>query len=383
MDQLSARLVHVDADGSRVEVDSDALDHLDEGWFWLDVLDPDVDHAHALARRFELDRVTRDDLVEGQFPKFEDLERYRFFVVHALASDPRSVRSIEVDVIVGDRWIVTLHSEPVHSIDMLLRRILRPGFAADGPFHLACRLFEFVGERYLPILDELDTQILDLEDDAVEGDPSVLPDIHALRRDIAVLRRVLAPQRRMLQAVARTVAVGDRAGRDLADAIDHHVHMIDSLDSAHSMVGTLVDTYRGANAEQMNEIMKVLTVFSAIFLPMTLIAGIYGMNFQHMPELQTEWGYYGSLAAMATVGVGLWLYFVRRGFVGGPKLRDLARPAKAAGRVGRGLASAAALPIRVASRATGNNGAPAGPANPAGSGDPAGNGGDDPPPERS
>ncbi len=370
MEQRSARLVHIDAEGARVEVGAEALDHLEDGWFWLDVLDPDVEHAHALARRFELDRVTRDDLVETQAPKFENLDRYRFFVIHALAADPETVRTVEVDVIVGDRWMVTLHPEPVHSIDTLLQRILRPGFAADGPFHLACRLFEFCGERYLPLLDELDAQMLDLEDDAVEGDPSVLPDIHALRRDISVLRRILAPQRRMLESVARTVAPGDRAGRDLADAVDHHVRMIDSLDSAHGMVATLVDTYRGANAEQMNEIMKVLTVFSAIFMPMTLIAGIYGMNFRHMPELDTDWGYFGSLAVMGSLGFGLWLYFVRRGFIGGPKLRDLVRPAKAAGRVGRGLASAAIMPIRVASRAVG--GGSAGPADPSGNPAPAG-----------
>lgn len=350
MEELSARLVHVDSDGARVEVDIGELDQLEGGWFWLDVFEPDIEHAQSLARRFELDRVTRDDLVEDQYPKFEELDRYRFFVVHALATDPRTVRTIEVDVVVGDRWVLTLHSERVPSIDTLLHRVLRPNFAVDGPFHLACRLFEFIGERYLPLLEELDVQMLDLEDAAVEGDPSVLPDTHAIRRDIAVLRRVLAPQRRMLQLVARSVAPDTRAARDLSDAIDHHVDMMDSLDSAHGMVATLVDTYRGANAEQMNEVMKVLTVFSAIFLPMTLVAGIYGMNFHHMPELDERWGYGAALGLMATIGSGLWVYFVRRGFIGGPKLQDLTRPAKAAGRVGRGLASAATLPLRVAYR---------------------------------
>ncbi len=185
----------------------------------------------------------------------------------------------------------------------------------------------------------------------MEGDPTVLPDIHALRRDVALLRRMLGPQRRVLEVLNRKdVTMTERAGRDLSDALDHHTQLVDSLDSAHQMVATLLDTYRGAAAERMNEVMKVLTVVSSIFLPLTLVAGIYGMNFQYMPELERHYGYFASLVAMVVIAGGMWVYFVRRGFIGGPKMRDLARPAKAAGRVGRGLASAATLPLRVTTR---------------------------------
>ncbi|MFP5320429.1 MAG: magnesium/cobalt transporter CorA [Acidimicrobiia bacterium] len=345
------RLFHVGDDGQRREVDPQRIDDLAGGWTWLDVVDPDEAHTHALAERFGLHRTTREDLLEQQIPKFDDLGRYRVFVVHALAPDPTAIRTVEVDVVVGDDWVVTVHAEPVRSIEVLTDRIHRADFTLDGPFHLACRLFELVGERYLPILDDVDTQVLDLEEGAVEGIPTVLPDIHALRRDIAVLRRSLAPQRRMLETLARSRSErSDPAGRDLADAVDHHVHMVESLDSAHQMVATLVDTYRSATAERLNEVMKVLTVFSAIFLPLTLVAGIYGMNFVFMPELDERWGYPAALGTMAVVGVGLWLYFVRRGFIGGPKLRSVLGPARVAGRVGRGLAAAAVLPVRVATR---------------------------------
>ena len=227
----------------------------------------------------------------------------------------------EVDVVVGPTWVITAHAEPLPAIDAVAAQVLDPAFAVDDAHHLAIRVVEFVAERYLPVLDELDDQILDLEDLAVYGDPRVLPDIHALRRDIALLRRTLGPQRRVLE-------------------------------SLHQMVTSVLDTYRGAAAERMNEVMKVLTVISSIFLPLTLVAGIYGMNFEHMPELEQRWGYPVALAAMAAVGAAMWIYFVRRGFIGGPKIRDLARPAKAAGRVGRGLASAALLPIKVTTRAT-------------------------------
>ncbi len=347
-----SRLFHVSPEGVRREVPEDQLGH-DPGWYWLDLRDPSEHRTRQLADRFALHRITREDLHEQQIPKFDDLDRYRVFVVHALAPDAESLRTVEVDVVVGQDWIITSHTGRVRGTEVLAERIHRPDFTLDGPFHLACRLFELVGERYLPILDDLDTQVLDLEEGAVEGDPAVLPDIHALRRDVALLRRSLAPQRRMLELLLRTH--GDRtdpAGRDLADAVDHHVHMVEALDSAHQMVATLVDTYRGATAERLNEVMKVLTVFSAIFLPMTLVAGIYGMNFRHMPELDEGWGYPMSLGLMAAIAAALWIYFVRRGFIGGPKLRRLLKPARAVGRVGRGLASAAVQPVVAATRWT-------------------------------
>src|SRR3546814_1334135 len=133
-------------------------------------------------------------------------------------------------VLGGERWGITARRGRVRRIEVLTDRIHRPDFTLDGPFHLACRLFELVGERYLPILDDLDTQILDLEEGAIDGDTNVLPDIHALRRDIAFLRRSLAPQRRMLEVVSRSHGdPTDPAGRDLADALDHHVLLIESL----------------------------------------------------------------------------------------------------------------------------------------------------------
>ncbi|WP_436795121.1 magnesium/cobalt transporter CorA [Actinospongicola halichondriae] len=352
------RTVRFAPDGDRTVAEGGPIHLVDDGWMWIDVTDPDDADIVELARILDLDRVAREDLVEEQFPKVELLEHHWMLVLYGLAVDSRAVRTVEVDILVGDRWLVTVHAEPLQSIDHVFDRIQRPSFRATGPAHLAVRIAEFLGERYLPILDDLDGQVLDLEDEAVEGDPSVLPDIHALRRDIALLRRVLGPQRRTLDVLTRTALdLDDATRRDLSDALDHHNHMVDSLDSAHQMVATVLDTYRGAAAERMNEVMKVLTVFSAIFMPLTLIAGIYGMNFENMPELRQPWAYGSVLAAMVVIGASLWLYFVRRGFIGGPKIRDLARPAKVAGRVGRGLASAAMLPLRVTPGRRGGNGA--------------------------
>lgn len=343
----------VSADGSvqreRWDVATDPRDGIAaDDWIWLDVVAADEAVASDLARHFALDRATREDIVEVQQPKFEELDAHRVFVLQALANAPDAIRTVEVDVVVGDRWVLSIHDEVLRSVDELARRLPRPSFIVESPFHLAARLFEFIGERYLPLLDEVDSQIIDLEDAAIVGDSAVLGDIHALRRDIAVLRRALGPQRRMLDIVARLRLEDGRAARDLADALDHHDRLVDSLESAHGLVGSLLDTYRSATAEQMNQVMKTLTVFTAIFMPLTLITGLYGMNFEHMPELGTYWGYAVALGAMAVIAGGLWTYFVRRGFIDAPEHLPLRRPARVAGRVGRGLAAAASLPIRAA-----------------------------------
>lgn len=349
------RVVHVGDDDVRTAHEAPSLADVPTGggWTWIDILEPTADELVEVATHFGLDRNSRDDLIEAQPPKLEMLDGYWVLVVHALAVDELATRTVELDVVVGDDWIVTVHAEPLRSIEHVAQRILRPSFGVDDARHLAVRLVEFVAERYLPILDDLDSQVLDLEDLAIVGDPKVLPEILALRRDIAVLRRVLGPQRRTLEVFERTEHhMTDRAGRDLSDAVDHHARLVDSLESAHQMLVSVLDTYRGAAAERMNEVMKVLTVISSIFLPLTLVAGIYGMNFESMPELEQPWGYPAALLGMAAVGIAMWLYFVRRGFIGGPKVRDLAGPARAAGRVGKGLATAALVPIKVTTRAT-------------------------------
>ena len=162
------------------------------------------------------------------------------------------------------------------------------------------------------------------------------------------------PQRDVVGRLARRefTAISDEMAYRFRDVHDHMVRYADEVMLFQERLTGIHEINLATVSNRLNSVMKVLTVISSIFLPLTLIAGIYGMNFEHMPELERRYAYPAALAAMAAIGAGMWIYFVRRGFIGGPKVRDLARPAKAAGRVGRGLASAALLPIKVTTRAT-------------------------------
>lgn len=334
------------------------------GWLWVDVLAPRPDEVEWLGRAFGLDPLTLDDVASPtvEFPKLDELDAYLFVVVHALAADAARIRTVELHACLGDGWLVTFHDDELPGLERVLERPpQRPPLA--GPDDLLARLLELTTRRYLPLLDELDLRIFDLEDHAVLGNPEVLPEVQALRRDAAVVRRVLGPQRSMLLGLARDERplVGDWARRNFADAHDHVNRVVESLDAAHAMLATVLDTYRGAVAEDMNQAMKVLTTFSAIILPMSLVAGVYGMNFTWMPETEYRYGYFVVLSVMALGGAALWLYFARRGLIGRPRLGDVLRAATAAGgvgrRVGRGLA---AVPGRASQSARrGRDGPPA------------------------
>jgi magnesium transporter len=137
-----------------------------------------------------------------------------------------------------------------------------------------------------------------------------------------------------------TPLIDRRARLRFAHVYDQLYRMVESLDGARLLLAAVLETYRSAVAEATNRVMKVLTVFSAIVLPLTLIAGIYGMNFENMPELRWPAGYFLTLSVMAGTGVGLWIWFARKGYVGGPRLQDLPKA------VGLGLLQVAALPVR-------------------------------------
>ena len=211
---LMERLFHVAADGTRtVGAESSELGgRRRDGWVWLDVLDPTDDDISRLCREFSLDRQTRDDLGdEAQHPKVDDLETYVVLVTHGLATDDRELRTVEVDFVLGPDWLITVHDEPLPSIDHVFERVGHARFAADGPDHLLARIVEFSGERFLPLIDALDLRILDLEDHAIDGDPTILSDVQLLRREVATLRRVIGPQTSALLVASRLEELGSRA----------------------------------------------------------------------------------------------------------------------------------------------------------------------------
>ncbi len=316
----------------------------DHGWIWMDVLDPSEEELRDLGERFAIDPLTLLEIHNYSiFPKVDDWGGYVFAVLHGAGGREDKLATSELDFILGEDFLITLHRDRSPAVAFVLENALRaPAFCRGGPDQMFGRIAETQGQRYLPLLDELDEQIEELEERSLQSDPRVILDVQALRRDAVVLRRAIGPQREVLLRLGGEFSelLSDRARRQFQSVYDHHYRLVESLDASRSLLSAVLDTYRSAVSERMNEVMKVLTVYAAILLPLSLLAGLYGMNFVNIPELQWRWGYFALLGVMATVAIGQWIYFSRRGFIGGPSLR------KMTGVVGKGLAFVALAPVR-------------------------------------
>lgn len=319
------------------------------GWIWLDLTAPDSEEIWEAARQFDLDRLSVEDVIDVTiFPKVDHHDDYLFVVLHGvITGEGARLRTTEVEMFIGTDFLVTMHMDPVAGVKRVADQVASSTeLGAGSPALLAAAIAESGSRRYLPLLDALDERIDELEDLAVAAEPATLSETQALRRDVIVLRRIVGPQREVLRHLsqAHSPLVDRRAERAFADTYDHYFRLVESLDSNRALLGSVIELYRGAVAERANEVMKVLTVFSAILLPLGLIAGIWGMNFANIPAADRTWGIFAVIGTMAVIAIGLWVYFAKRGFVGGPKLRDLPKA------VGLGMVHLGTAPLRVVTR---------------------------------
>lgn len=306
------------------------------GWVWLDVTGFTAAEAREIGQELGFDPLAIEDVLAwSKHPKVDDHVGYTFIVGHALSTLAEDrLRTVEYDVFIGDDYLVTFHQEDLPGFGWGREHATTVGVLVESaPDLLWARIAEAGSARFQPLVQGLEERIDALEDEAIAAHPAVPGEIQALRRDVQTLRQIVGAQRDAYAILARggLPGISERGARRLGHVYDDFNRLAELLDGGRALLGGILDTYRSTVAERANEVMKVLTVFSAIILPLSLVAGIYGMNFANMPELRTEWGYFVVLGIMAVVAIGLWIYFARRGFIGGPKLHRVPRV------VGRGL----------------------------------------------
>jgi magnesium transporter len=204
-----------------------------------------------------------------------------------------------------------------------IRERLRQGVGPRrrrGPGYLAYALLDAIVDAYFPLVEEIGTELEDLEGEVVDvQQPWMLGDLNRIRAELLRFRRILTPQRDALSTMLKdqNPYMGQDVQIYLRDTYDHLVQLLDVVESQREIGSGILNTYLTLVANRTNDVMKVLTIMASIFIPLTFMAGIYGMNFAHMPELALEWGYPALLVAMAIVGVGMLVFFRRRGWLGG------------------------------------------------------------------
>ncbi|HEX5887257.1 MAG TPA: magnesium/cobalt transporter CorA [Pyrinomonadaceae bacterium] len=292
---------------------------------WVDMEKPTEADEQVLLEVFDFHPLTVEDCRENRhYPKIEEFPSYLYFIVHGVRADtsPDRFNTIELDGFLGPNYVITYHHDFFRSIANV-KQLLRtsPIACRRGPAFLLHQILDQVVDYYSPVLDDFDTRIDELEHEIfnlTRPNNVILAEIMDLKRSVLRLRRISNKQMDIILRMSRGefVLIPDEMRPFYRDIYDHIVRVTDLAESYRDLIGGSLEAYLSVVSNRMNEIMKVLTVFSAIMLPLTFIAGIYGMNFDNMPELHTRYGYFGALAVMAVVAFGMLIFFWRRGWLG-------------------------------------------------------------------
>lgn len=315
-------------------------------WMWVDVIGESQDVVRSIGETFGLDPgAVEDSFIETNLPLVEEHVHEIFVVLHGFVTGTgERLHTPEIDVFIGRRFLVTIRDGARASIEAVKDRLLEEGnLPVATPAGMLAFLALSAGRRYAPLIQELERRVDSLEDSAVRGNPQTAVEVYALRRDVILLRRALAPQYDVYDDLSGSShpLIDDEARLTFSRVAKQHRRALEALEAGRALLNSTLEIYRGAVADQTNEIMRILTVFSALLLPLTLIAGIWGMNFGRIPAAGDEWGFWWLVGIMVVLAIGLWVYFARRGFIGAPRVRDLPRA------VGLGLFNIGAMPIRV------------------------------------
>jgi magnesium transporter len=288
-------------------------------WINVDGLN-DLEVTRAIGSAFNLHPLVLEDLVHtGQRPKAEEYDDSFFVVLKMLSIDDAvpGVRSEQVGIVFG-RGFVLSFQERAGDVFESVRGRIRGGsgrLRSRGADYLAYALIDAVVDQYFHILEAFAGQVEELETEVRESStPDTMRKIPLLRQEMLLVRRAVWPLRELVNSLVRTESPLIDAGTEvfLRDVYDHTVQVIDTAETLRDVASGLMDLYLSSVSNRMNEIMKVLTIMASVFIPLTFLAGIYGMNFEVMPELGIRWAYPALLTLMGAIGVGLLFFFKRR-----------------------------------------------------------------------
>jgi len=297
-------------------------------WFNIDGLG-DVQVLEVLGAHFNLHPLSLEDILHiPQRAKIEDYDHYQFLVLHmAVTAMEASGETEQVSLFLGQSYVLTFQERPGGDLFERVRARLRQAHSKlrhSGADYLAYALLDTAIDRFFPLLEALGDRLEVLEE-AVLDHPTreTMEEIYAVRRILLALRRELWPLRQAVQVFghdeSRLVTPSTRLF--LRDCYDHVLQVLDVLETYRELIAGLMETYRSSQSHHLNEVMKVLTIISTIFMPMSFVAGVYGMNFKtevspwNMPELGWIWGYPLALLLMAGIAAILLLFFRRKGWL--------------------------------------------------------------------
>ena len=306
------------------ELDAVAAVPGETGVTWINI--EGVHHLETIERLgkcYGIHPLTLEDIVNTeQRPKIEEYPDYLFVVLKASSgAGPNEQPGVHQISLVLKRGLVISFEERAGELFESLRNRIRSGkgrIRTAGSDYLAYCLIDAIVDRYFNILEKLGEDIESSQEELIKKPTrTTLQEIHRMKRDLILFRRSVWPLREAVGSLLRgeSALVQKTTLVYLRDVYDHLVHVIDAIEIYREMLAGMMDLYLSSISNRMNEVMKVLTVIATIFMPLTFIAGVYGMNFKHMPELGLPWGYPAVLLLMIVVAVNMLLFFRRKKWI--------------------------------------------------------------------
>lgn len=282
-------------------------------WYFVDFNQPTEQEKQQLISVFDFHPLALEDCFQYlQRPKLEYYDGYSFFVLHAL--DTESLKGKEINLFVNENYVVSYHEEPSSEIDVVFQAFQRLHHDFEHwTIEIVHKIMDKIVDGYFPIVHALEDKIFALEGRYEQrgNDKRIMEEIFEIRSDLLVVARTLLPMRDLLYRVveSRRLAIHANKKAFFQDIYDHLLKLNEMIEYNREMTSEFRDNFISLNSYRMNNIMKTLTIFTTIFMPLTFIAGIYGMNFEHMPELTTRFGYFFTLGGMAVIALGMIVYF--------------------------------------------------------------------------
>ncbi|MEN6409372.1 MAG: magnesium/cobalt transporter CorA [Anaerolineaceae bacterium] len=293
------------------------------GLLWVSLEQPDSSETDLLRTIFHFHPLAIEDCQSTgyQTAKVDDYGEYIFIVAHALQPEPSldQLDTQEINLFLGSNYLVTsFNAAHTPAFDKIWRRLERDArIGSNGPDFLCHAILDTMVDEYMPLLDEMDERIETIEDQVLEKPSSTyLSDILTLKHSIMTLRRIVAPQREVMNRLSRDDFPQIQAHSRIyfRDIYDHLVRIQDLSESIRDLVSDTLDTYLSATSNRLNEVMKALTIVSTVFLPLSFFAGVWGMNYQYMPELHFRYGYLIAWGTFLSIGLIMIWYFKKRGW---------------------------------------------------------------------
>lgn len=285
-------------------------------YYWMDFDVPTEEETNLLNDYFHFHPLAIEDCKHFvQRPNMNSYDNVLFFILHSL--DSNNINCEEVDIFLSDRFIVSFHKEKSSAIEQVKKHLTHlENMEKVEPIYILHNIIDELVDMYFPIMNKIEDKLIEIEDHEDKRN-HLIEDIYKIRKELFRIRRTIFPMRDLLYRITNSKRIQDTGHYQnyFADIYDHLMKLSDMLVSIQDITNDMRENYMSIQSNKMNNIMMTLTVITTIFMPLSFLAGIYGMNFVNMPELKWKYGYYILLSIMLLIGVIMTKMFIKKGWL--------------------------------------------------------------------